>query len=175
MDQQKPILDEPMTSAASDSDLDVSSSKNDIEQVRDLLFGEYNREYERQIRALFRQIEGMHTNLQRLMEQTERLEREKNTLEERFREYQLRTQVQVDEVQRTYQDRLRQLQREFDIKMDGLLTTIHQMIDDMDEKKLDQQQMAEMFVDMGMRLKRSMQKPVSYMPPRLVDDQDVVE
>jgi hypothetical protein len=59
--------------------------------------------------------------------------------------------------------------------MDGLLTTIHQMIDDMDEKKLDQQQMAEMFVDMGMRLKRSMQKPVSYMPPRLVDDQDVVE
>jgi regulator of replication initiation timing len=172
MEQQHALTDEPKTAVASDNDLDSSPSKNDIEQVRDLLFGEYNREYERQIRALFRQVESMHTNLQRLTEQTERLEREKNKLEERLREYQLRSQVQVDEVQRTFQDRIRQLQREFDIKMDGLLTTIHQMVDDLDGKKMDQQQLAEMMVDLGMRIKRSMQKPILYNTPRLVDGQD---
>jgi len=163
---------EDILTAAADGDYAVASSKNDIEQVRDLLFGEYNREYDRQIRTLYRHIESMDTNIHRLIEQTERIEREKSTLEERLREHQLRTQVQMDEMQRVMQDRLRQQQREFDIKMDGLLTTVHQMVDDLDGKKLDQQQMADMVIELGMRIKRNINKPAYYGPRRLTDEEE---
>lgn len=166
-EEKKSVIGDFSTSLA-DSDLAEAARSNDIQQVRDLLFGEYNREYDRHFRNVDRQIELMGGNIQRLIEHTERIEREKMELQDRFREYQLRAQMQVEDLQRAFQERLREQRREFDAKMDGLLITVHQMVDGLDERKLEQEQLADMFMDMGMRIKRSLQKSTQF--PRLADE-----
>lgn len=161
-----------VTSTATSGDVEGLVSRNDIEQVRELLFGDYSRDYESQFRYLHRQVDYLNNNLQRLIDYTERLEREKTQLQENLRDHQLRSQLQSEELRRFFQERLREQQREFDVKLDGLLATVHQLVDDLDGKKLDSMQMAEMVVDLGMRIKRSVQKPAPYTSPRLVDKQE---
>lgn len=170
--EQDQTIHEFVTSdSANGNTLSEITTSNDIEQVRELLFGEYNRDYENQFRYLHRQVEYLQNNVQRLIEYTERLEREKSQLQDNLRDHQLRSQMQTEEIRRFFQERMREQQREFDVKLDGLLATVHQMVDDLDGRKLETQQMADMVMDLGMRIKRTIQKPASFGSPRLLDEQ----
>jgi hypothetical protein len=146
-------------------------SGHDIEQVRDLLFGDHTREYERRFRQIERHVEMMNNNLKRATERVDSLEREKTELQERLRDQQLQAQVNLEEVHRSLVDRVRQQQRDFDNRFEELFNSVHDMIEDLDGKKLSQHQMADMLVELGTRMKRSSQAP-SYGQPRLTDEHE---
>ncbi|NJP07776.1 MAG: hypothetical protein HC837_20240 [Chloroflexaceae bacterium] len=158
---------------------DVSPS--DISQVRDLLFGSHNREYERRFRLIERQNDMLQATVQRLNERLSRLDNENSELRERLRdgnaqlqsrleEMQLALYHRLDEIQRTLTDRIQGYQRDADGRFDELHATMTNLFDELDANKPDQQQIADMVIDLGMRIKRTIRRPMLSDTQRLLDD-----
>ena len=131
---------------------------NDIDQVRDLLFGGHQREADRRFRATERRVEDTAAALQRL---AERSERERVEAQTQVREHSTHMQARIAELQTGFQDRLREQRREFDQRFDELQARVTEMLDALDSNKLDQQDMAEILMDTAMRIKRAKQAPAA--------------
>ncbi len=131
---------------------DRPADGNDINQVRELLFGNFRNDNDRRFRTIDRQFETTNLTLQRLIE---RVEREREDTLAQLRTQQLQSQMRLEEMQRQMNERLRQQQLDFDAKLEQLQQTVANMVNQLDDGKVDQQHLAGLLVDLGMRMKRS--------------------
>lgn len=137
--------------AAQDYSLPGAGESTDIDQVRNLLFGGYNQEYDRRFRAIERRLEESLLSHQRLVERVNQNQAEG---EEKAYENHRQLQTRLEETQHTLDERLRDQRRYLDQQLEVLQTSLRKMIDTLDNQKLDQEQLADLLVDLGMRLKR---------------------
>lgn len=82
---------------------------NDIDRVRDVLFGSHAREFDRRFRTNERRIDELSTVVQRL---TDRLEHEISEMQSAIRQQHIQTMMRVEDVNRVGQERLQAQQRE---------------------------------------------------------------
>lgn len=159
---------------------EYEATGNDITQVRDLLFGTQNREYERRFRTLDRQNETLTATVQRLTERLDRMDIENVQLRERIRDQHVQLQSRLEEmqlaihnrledIQRLLIDRLRTHQNDTETRFEEIQTTLLQTFDDLDTSKVDQQQLADMIMDLALRIKRNV-RPATHATQRLIED-----
>jgi len=161
--------------------VEYEAAPSDISQVRDLLFGSHNREYERRFRLLERQNEVLNSNLQRLTERLNRMDAENAELRERIRDQHMQLQPRLDEmqlalhnrmeeIQRFLAERLRAQQQDMDRQFEELHSIVNNTFDELDDSKLDQNQMADMVMELAMRIKRNNQRPDEQSSQRLLEE-----
>lgn len=146
----------------------TSSEPTDIDRVRDMLFGSHTRESERRFRTNERKIDELSLAVQRL---SERLDHEVSAIQATLRQQQMQTMMRIEDVQRVAQERLQNQQREAGQRFEALSTTLTELTDLLDRTKLDQEQMGDLLLDMGTRLKRAAKAQMATLQNRANDEQ----
>ena len=115
------------------------SSPNNIDQIRQLIFGEQIQDYDRRFNNLVKRME-------RLAETFEQTSREIHNKIHQAEEDAVR---KIDETQQTVMNDLESRTK----KIHQQLKEIQQMIDELDQDKADKNHLADQLIDLAMKLK----------------------
>jgi len=124
----------------------------DIDQVRNLLFGNYSRDYERRFRTLEREISNNFAAFNQFADQ---VRQEHADMNGRSRDQYMQMQLRMEEMIRLVNERLREHQREIQRRLDELQGTLYNLIDRLEGDKISNDQLADLLISLGMQVKRA--------------------
>lgn len=129
-----------------------AETAGDIDQVRNLLFGNYSRDYERRFRMLEREISNNFAAFNQFADQ---VRQEHADMNGRSRDQHMQMQLRMEEMIRLVNERLRDHQREIQRRLDELQGTLYNLIDRLEGDKISNDQLSDLLISLGMQVKRA--------------------
>jgi len=120
-------------------DANKKSSPNNIDQIRNLIFGEQIQDYERRFLELVKKFENLKKSLQT----------QKNEWDEQLKEIEHNFKQLLSDQQNTFQKELRKQAQS--IKQEFLTT--EERLSQLSEDKIDKNEMADMLINLAMQFK----------------------